>query len=93
MQITMEQLKAIADKIKEENIYNLRYFKAELDKILGEEYANIYIPLFKYIFEELKIYSDADVKKASDEQLEKIETFINEYEDGRDMNFVYASRM
>lgn len=93
MQITMEELKAIAAKIKGENIYNLRYFKAELDKILGEEYLSIYIPLFKYIFEELKIYSDADVKKASEEQLKKIETFINSFEDGRNMNFVYASRM
>jgi len=93
MKITLEQLKEIVKTLNDENIYNFRNFKDELDKVLGEEYLSIYIPLFGYIFSELKLYSDAELIKANDEQLMHIVTFINEFKDSRNMNFVYASRM
>lgn len=93
MKITIEQLQKIASDINEDNIYNFRYFKKSLDEILGEEYLNLYIPLFGYIFSELKIYSDFELKNTTMDNLEKIMEFINTFEDKRNPNFVYASHM
>lgn len=93
LMITREELKALTVNLKEENIYNFRNFKKQLDEIFNEEYMNIYVGLFDYIFKELGMHSDAEMLKATDEQLDKIVAYINEFKDKRNMDFVYESRM
>lgn len=93
MAITREELKVLIKDLNDENIYNFRNFKKQLDKFFGEGYLNMYVGLFEYIFKKMNISSDSQILNATDEQLDEIVAFINNFKDKRNMDFVYESHM